>query len=278
MEETKIKGFKIIFTDNFLTIKDSYKLSNIDKIKSILTEALSKTVIYRTKRSLNSLIREWVAHAILYKMHFFRKHTTDTDLEKVIKKRVAFSYFIISFPSMLRYSFLKKYYKIKTKVKEKQYKKYIKNHRNNVKKAYKELINNPNIYLIADKEILDKLYKRVLVHDNSKYSLEEFDAYRKNFYPINKREKEENVESFKKAWEHHWKNNSHHWQFRQDKKFFNIYNDEEVVDVLENVVDWLAMGYQFKNRPYQYYEKNKNDIILCDKERNFLEHILYDII
>lgn len=278
MEETKIKGFKIIFEDNLFTIYNSYQLSNIDKMKPILKEALSKTVEFKTGRSINSFIEEWISKNILYKVHLFRKYTTNIQFKNKLKKRYSIIYFILSFFSKICYGYKKIYYSQKTKRKIKQYKKYLKKHNNNIQKAYKELVHNPNIYLIIDKEVLDKLYQRVLIHDKSKYSIEEFDAYRKNYFPINNREKEENIENFKLALEHHWRNNPHHWEFRQDKQYFNIYNDEEVVNVLENIVDWLAMGYQYKDTPQEYYEQNKDKIILCDRERAFLEHILYDIL
>ena len=278
MERTKIKGIQITYNKNFMVFKKSYQISNIDKMKAILDEALEKPTSYYTKRTKNSLIKEWISHNILYKLHLFRSHTADTDFEREIKKTVAFCYFILSFPFLFKYFLKKIYLKIKKKYKEKQYIRYIKNHQKNIKKAYKELINTPNIYLITDKEILDKLYKRVLVHDNSKFSKEEFDAYRRYYYPINKEEKENSIQDFEKAWEHHWKNNSHHWQYRQKKKTFNRCNDEEFLDLLENVIDWLAMGYKFKDRPYEYYEKNKENIFLCHEEKEYLEHIIYDIL
>ena len=48
------------------------------------------------------------------------------------------------------------------------------------------------------------------------------------------------------------------------------------IDILENVCDWLAMGYTFGDRPYQYYEKNKDKINLPKKDREFLEKIIYE--
>ena len=279
MEETKIKGIKITYTEDYMTFKDSFQISNIDKMKIILKEALEKTTIYTTKRNINSLIDEWIAHNILYKLHLFRKHTQNSNFKKKIKKRVALCYFLLSVPFKIKHGYSKFFKELKIKRKEKQYKKYIQHHLKNIQIAYQEeIVNNPNTYLLIDKELLKKLYKRVLTHDKSKYSMEEFNAYRKNFYPINNKEKEENKKDFEKAWEHHWNNNSHHWEYRQNKQYFNINNDEEVLDVLENILDWIAMGYKFKDRPTDYYEKNKDKIILCDKERAYLEHVLYDII
>lgn len=278
MEETKIKGLKIIFTEDCMTIKDSYQIKNVEKIRNILMEALKKTTIYNTSRSIKSLTREWIGHNFLYRIHLFRKHTKDSDFEKKIFKGTSFCYFLLSFFPLLFFYIKIINKKIKRKIKEKQYKYYIYKHKKNVEKAFFELKKNKKFYAIGDQELLNKLFERVSVHDDSKFSQKEFDYYRKNFYPIDKQEKEENKKDFEKAWEHHYKNNTHHWENRQFKKTFNINNEEEVLDVLENVLDWMAMGYKFKNRPFQYYEKNKKNIILPEMEKHFLEHIIYDIV
>ena len=40
----------------------------------------------------------------------------------------------------------------------------------------------------------------------------------------------------------------------------------------------MAMGYKFNDRPYQYYIKNQDHIILNEDERKFLEHIIFDCV
>lgn len=40
----------------------------------------------------------------------------------------------------------------------------------------------------------------------------------------------------------------------------------------------MAMGYEFNDRPYQYYEKNRDKICLCQEEREFLENLIYNYI
>lgn len=56
--EKKIKGLKINYKEDNLKIIDSYQITNIDKMKIILEEALNKTIIYITDRSIDSLINE----------------------------------------------------------------------------------------------------------------------------------------------------------------------------------------------------------------------------
>lgn len=165
--------------------------------------------------------------------------------------------------------------RIKTLIKQRQYKTYIEEHRKNVKKAFIELTDCLKLsYLFMDDEIYYKLSNRISKHDLSKYSEEEFEFYRKQFYPINEQEKENNKQDFEKAWIHHIECNDHHWQHRQNLKEFN---KDTMIAILENVCDWLAMGYKFHNRPYEYYEKHKEEINLPKEDKEFLEQILYTI-
>lgn len=165
--------------------------------------------------------------------------------------------------------------KIKTLIKRIQYKKYIEEHRTYIKKAFIELTDCLGLseYLMDD-EIYYKLQNRIQNHDMSKYSEEEFEPYRKQYYPINAQEKENNKDAFQKAWIHHLECNDHHWQHRQNNKTFD---KENMIAILENVCDWLAMGYKFHDRPYQYYEKHKDEIHLPEEDKKFLEKIIYII-
>ena len=69
MAEMKIKGLKIFYSTSGLTIIDSYQIHNIKKMEIILTEALEKAENYITNRNMNSLINEWIAHNVFYKLH-----------------------------------------------------------------------------------------------------------------------------------------------------------------------------------------------------------------
>ena len=278
MAEMKVKGLKIFYSNKDLNIIDSYQICNIKKMENILTDALEKADEYNTHRTMDSLINEWITHNLFYKLHLFRKHTKDCNFESEQKIIIKIICFIFSRVSKIKYFIKKIKDNIKIKKQTKLYIKYIVEHKKNIEKAFEEMKENSLIFQRYDDDILDALWERVLVHDESKYSEEEFIPYRKNFFPINAEEKENNKSDFDKAWEHHWKNNSHHWQYRKNKTSFNKDNKEEVLDVLENVLDWMAMGYKFNDRPYQYYENNKNNIILCDDERKYLEDLIYNII
>ena len=115
---------------------------------------------------------------------------------------------------------------------------------------------------------MQELITRVTVHDKSKFSEEEFEPYRKNFFPINVEEKENNKEDFEKAWEHHWKNNDHHWQAREKTKTLNR------GACWEMILDWMAMGMKFNDKCWEYYEQHKDEIHMNDLETEYVEDIL----
>lgn len=166
--------------------------------------------------------------------------------------------------------------KIRIKRKEHKYLNYIDEHRYNIDLAFEEMVMCPelNKWFNWDEALCLKLKERVVNHDISKYLDEEFDAYRRYYHPINIAEKYIAEKDFDKAWEHHWKNNRHHWQARQNDE--NIINEEITLDCLENVLDWMAMGYKFHDRPYQFYEKHKDEIKLPQKQIDFIEKIIYE--
>ena len=171
---------------------------------------------------------------------------------------------------------IKKYFLIKRKNKE--YKNYIHDHKINILKAFYEMISCENLEdIFSDSKVILELWQRALDHDDSKYKKEEFYAYRKNYFPINEQEKISNETAFEEAWKHHWENNRHHWQARQnDICENNKLTFQQKIDCLENIMDWLAVGYTVNDRPYQYYEENKDEIILHQPEKDFIEKIIYE--
>ena len=169
-------------------------------------------------------------------------------------------------------------YHMKKEIKERQYKKYINEHLEYIDKAFEEMVMCPDMAWIGwETGLHADLYDQIKVHDESKWSVEEFEPYRKNFYPINDEEKALNEEDFETAWKHHYRNNRHHWECRQYDECPNgKLTKEQQIDCLENVIDWMAMGYKFNDRPYQFYEKNKDKISLPEAERNFIEKVIYE--
>lgn len=168
-------------------------------------------------------------------------------------------------------------YNIIKKIKEKEYIKYIENHKFLIEQAFDEMVMCPDMQWLTWEFYHVDLYDRIKNHDNSKYEIEEFDAYRKNYYPVNEEEKELNKEDFEKAWKHHYESNRHHWQCRQfDNCKDNKLSKEQILDCLENICDWMAVGYDKGNRPYQFYETIKDKIKLPKAEQDFMKKVIYE--
>ena len=77
-------------------INDSYLIKRKEVkgvIKQIVKERLK--LDYPITRSNKSYERELKAHNLMYKLHLFKKHTKDTDLEEHIKKWKEIVYFIL---------------------------------------------------------------------------------------------------------------------------------------------------------------------------------------
>lgn len=87
---------RIILKKNCTKIIDSYDLSDKESIMMAERIIFARRVYgYKTKRSLESYIREIIAHNRLYKWHLFRSHTKDTDLEENITRIKELIYLIV---------------------------------------------------------------------------------------------------------------------------------------------------------------------------------------
>ena len=147
-------------------------------------------------------------------------------------------------------------------LKKAEYLKYIFNHVKNVRKGYDILFGSKKYTKfpsgISSKKWNDSvivLNKLVNKHDESKYTEEEFDAYRRHFYPT-KLELEEDEDqqraadkAYEEAWEHHYRNNDHHpeyWKYFNDKgEKVDTPNAVGVpmplVSIMHMFCDWYAM-------------------------------------
>ena len=87
---------KVRYTRVKTIIYDSYLLTNVKKqVEDIINKRVDMDL--ETTRTLKSYIRETKAHNRLYKLHLFRSHTQNTDLEEDIKLWKEIVYFIIGF-------------------------------------------------------------------------------------------------------------------------------------------------------------------------------------
>ena len=108
--------------------------------------------------------------------------------------------------------------------------------------------------------ISEDLVTQLNLHDASKYTPAEYDAYDKYFYGDKTKKVEEN---FNIAWLHHIHNNPHHWQH------WVLVNDEDGPRaleipkeyVIEMICDWWAFSHKSGNLYeifdwYKYHRRN----------------------
>ena len=148
-----------------------------------------------------------------------------------------------------------------------EYSKYIIDHVENVKKAYNWLV---------EKEIVsNQLMTQMNLHDISKWSREEFDAYDNYFY--GKRTEKVKTE-FNYAWLHHIHNNPHHWQH------WVLVNDEDGTKaleipreyVIEMICDWWSFSHKTGNlyEIFDWYKSHKKNMILHENTKKLVEELL----
>lgn len=132
-----------------------------------------------------------------------------------------------------------------------------------------------NVFLECRK--VKGLWWHGITHDLSKFLPCEFIPYARKFYGSyppnallkdigykNIKTKESIEEDFQKAWEHHYKNNPHHW---------NYYNGEDMdyKDIDKMICDWKAMARKFGDTAEEFYLKNYKKMNLSWNTRMYIE-------
>jgi len=152
--------------------------------------------------------------------------------------------------------------------KTREYLDYIEEHIKNVKRAWIEIQEKCNdMFFIQDDNYYESIGQEVVKHDLSKMSEYEFIQYRRAFF---KTESEPKYD-MGQAWEHHKKNNPHHWQ-----NWINQYSPNRrqwIVHCVHMIIDWMAMGYKFGDTAQKYYEQNKDKVKIPDEAENLMYQI-----
>ncbi len=168
-----------------------------------------------------------------------------------------------------------------------EYDQYLREHRSNVLRAGGWIINNiPNdkfLKLFPDFDFY-RFNINLQHHDESKYSIEEYNAYDSHFYFERTPEVEQ---AFEYAWLHHVHNNPHHWQHWV---LIDGANDEEGhaieipdVYIVEMISDWWSFSwknYIKSNNPfdlyeiYNWYDERENKIVLHQNTKNKVDTLL----
>ena len=114
------------------------------------------------------------------------------------------------------------------------------------------------------------LWRRGLTHDLSKLLPSEWFPYVERFYGAGR-----GGEAFSEAWQHHANRNRHHWQYW----VMGGVDDNRVLDmpsaeVREMVADWIAMGRARGTCARQWYEENRQQMVMSDRTRREVESLL----
>ena len=176
-----------------------------------------------------------------------------------------------------------------------KYNEYLTTHINNVKKGYEWLKENLPHLLSEDNYIDEVAYYGELddiiaQHDKSKYIKVpdadnyyeltcEYDAYAEYFYGSAKTQ--EVTDAFNRAWLAHIHANPHHWQhwMLQNDEDGLVLLDMPYVFIIECICDWWSFSWKENklDEIFNWYDSHKKGILVSDKTRKTIEHILDEI-
>lgn len=149
---------------------------------------------------------------------------------------------------------------------EKEYEKYLKTHKEGVEKAWKllKLVSTFTLEWTKSATVIAQMETNIKLHDQSKYSAEEYTQYRNWFYPADGEDR--NKEAFNLAWENHKKHNLHHWEAMVGMP----YNENKICYTIEMICDWMSMANMFNEKVDSYYNKMKDKIQLEEWQRELV--------
>ena len=175
-----------------------------------------------------------------------------------------------------------------------EYDKYLETHRNCVRFALNWILDRISIEKLNDifpKINTQELLANVQMHDASKNSSEEYDAYDDYFY--SEKKTKEIKEAFDYAWLHHLHNNPHHWQYwilKEDDGGVVSGNSMTIkcLDIpdtylLEMVADWWSFSWkQYLTshdkidlyEVFTWYENHTNTIAMHPNAKKKVEALL----
>lgn len=155
-----------------------------------------------------------------------------------------------------------------------QYHNYLTKHVEGVHRVFEEIMTPILREEGIPQEEFDDIYAVIKDHDKSKRGAEEFIAYRNHFYDPEGHPRS-GSEEFNQAWLHHQNTNPHHWQY------WCLINDVDEPQVqaldmpfkyiVEMLCDWQSAGNHYGNTAYDWYEKQKDKMILSENTRKMVE-------
>lgn len=163
---------------------------------------------------------------------------------------------------------------------------YIDEHVANVQKAFQSMFLDRKDEIVrkysdsdALEDAIEMVSTKIEQHDYSKYSDEEFEGYRRRFFPTQEEKSDEEQveiakEMFAKAWEHHYLNNDHHPNYWLDEN--GKPTDMELHAIVHMLADWGGMGIKFGGDPKQYYYEDAEEekSMMTEQTKRIVEELL----
>lgn len=162
------------------------------------------------------------------------------------------------------------------KEKELEYKKYVDRHIKCVKAAWDTMKNNHTIIDFCCSEgqtsqsiIIPTMDLLIMSHDSSKYGIDEWEAYRQYYFPINEMEKQSAKAEYERALIHHYANNMHHPEY-----WINRMDSMTITSVIEMCCDWIGVSMVKGGSALDFYNKSFKKQKLGVTQREWVEFIL----
>ena len=164
-----------------------------------------------------------------------------------------------------------------------KYNEYIKEHKDNVYKAFCWLRDNlPEIFNMGNnndtnKFIADCEYQCKYEHDKSKFEIDEYEAYDNYFYGNRSYEV---VEQFNRAWLRHIHRNPHHWQYwiliNDNPDEGELILDMPDIYIIEMICDWWSFSWKQNklDEIFDWYLKRSKYMKLSTYTRTKVNNIL----
>lgn len=171
-------------------------------------------------------------------------------------------------------SIVKKLIESNTYDADSKYQEYLYNHIEGIRSAFDNILKPVLISEGISDDMLEIIDHNISQHDKSKYSEDEWAPYRDHFYDPNKNSRSNNI-VYNYAWNHHQKHNPHHWNY------WVIINDVDEPQiqalempfeyVIEMLCDWASAGNHYGNTAYEWYQRQKDKMILHTETRKLVE-------
>lgn len=160
-----------------------------------------------------------------------------------------------------------------------EYSRYLDDHISNVVKGFDWIKEHTPELLEGTTTNLETEIKN---HDASKYDPIEYNAYDDYFYGHYGDKKPPEVEYFFDiAWNHHQKNNPHHWQYWVVLKDSGemVPLDMDYESIIHMICDWWSFSWKSGNlyEIFDWYKKNKANQTMSKQTKEIVEQTLEHI-